>query len=363
MRIAIDARLYGIHHRGIGRYLSELISTLAQIGVNDEFVLLVDPRNPQQPINLPKNFCTHFVSASVYTLSEQFAVTAALKQIKPDIIHFPHFSVPFFTPSPFIVTVHDLILHHFPEERATTLPSFIYYFKLQVYKKIISRAIARARRVIVPSQTVADDIVNYYPLSKTKIIIIPLAPGTSALADETQVPKFPYILVVGAAYPHKNLDKAIEAVVVARRELPNHKLLIVGRNDYFMNRLKYQCHKAGINESIHFFGQADDSTLTALYKNADCYLQVSLMEGFGLGPLESLQNGTPAIVANIPIFREVLGSAVTYVNPLSATEIAQAVVSVCKKIPSSVDARAILKKYSWTNTATATLEAYHNAIV
>jgi glycosyltransferase involved in cell wall biosynthesis len=52
----------------------------------------------------------------------------------------------------------------------------------------------------------------------------------------------------------------------------------------------------GLKNVFHFNGISDD-LLVAFYRNSDLMLYPSLMEGFGLPPIEAIACGTPAIAA------------------------------------------------------------------
>jgi glycosyltransferase involved in cell wall biosynthesis len=66
--------------------------------------------------------------------------------------------------------------------------------------------------------------------------------------------------------------------------------------------------KLNIWESIEFKGFILDSEIEGLYRNADVYVQTSIAEGLGLGLLDAVAYGVPAIACKIESAREVLGS-------------------------------------------------------
>jgi glycosyltransferase involved in cell wall biosynthesis len=63
----------------------------------------------------------------------------------------------------------------------------------------------------------------------------------------------------------------------------------------------------------------DRVTLAAVYRRAALALLPSEREGFGLPVVEALACGTPALVSDIPVLREVGSDAVTYA-PLGGVE-------------------------------------------
>ena len=48
-----------------------------------------------------------------HSLKEQIEFPKILEKENLDLVHFPYFSVPIFYNKPFVVTIHDLIIHHF----------------------------------------------------------------------------------------------------------------------------------------------------------------------------------------------------------------------------------------------------------
>lgn len=148
-----------------------------------------------------------------------------------------------------------------------------------------------------------------------------------------------YFLYVGNAYPHKNVELLLQAASIA-----GVRVVFVGKDDYFYKRL-------GIKPRT-----VTDAELSVLYKNAAALVFPSLMEGFGLPPLEALENNCPVLVSDIPIFHEILGNAATYFDPNNVQALAKILKQAAiKRLP--VDS-GIVKKYSWRKMAEETLKIY-----
>jgi glycosyltransferase involved in cell wall biosynthesis len=67
----------------------------------------------------------------------------------------------------------------------------------------------------------------------------------------------------------------------------------------------------------HVFELRDvgDAPLASLIAGARALLMPSFAEGFGLPVVEALQIGTPVIASDLPVYREIVGSIPTYVDP------------------------------------------------
>ncbi|KKQ79694.1 MAG: mannosyltransferase B-like protein, partial [Candidatus Moranbacteria bacterium GW2011_GWD2_38_7] len=148
MKIGIDARFYGSIGKGLGRYTQKLIQHLEHIDKENHYVVFLRKENfdDYQPFN--KNFEKVLADYAWYTFAEQLFFPLLLNKQKLDLMHFPHFNVPLLYSGRFVLTIHDLILTHFPTIRATMLNPVFYWFKYVAYKLAISSALWRAKKII-----------------------------------------------------------------------------------------------------------------------------------------------------------------------------------------------------------------------
>ena len=92
-KIGIDARLWGVKHTGIGRYVEELVKSLQQIDKENEYVLFC--RNDDTR-NIPevKGWKKVIADINHYSLKEQFTLHKVYRSENLDLLHVPHFNVP-----------------------------------------------------------------------------------------------------------------------------------------------------------------------------------------------------------------------------------------------------------------------------
>ena len=371
MTIGIDTRLYGAKHGGIGRYAQELIINLLKIDQKNQYVFFV--YNNQDRRDIACNVSAtqpRFVHAPYrcYSLAEQVLMAQTIKKAKIDLMHFPHFNAPLVYNAPFIATIHDLIIHHFPDDRATTLPRWLYQIKLWGYKKVVKHAILKAKTIIAPSEFTKKDILRFYNINPDKIKVV--YEGVDLNLKLKKNLKFKiknYLLYVGSAYPHKNLEKLIEAFAILRQKykLTDLKLVFVGKIDYFYNQLKKYIISQYPNipiSNIIFYGYASDQELAGLYQNASLYVFPSLHEGFGLPPLEAMSFGLPIAASCAASIPEICGQAALYFKPADAADIAEKIYQVYnnKELIAQLRQKGFeqIKKYSWRKMAKEILEVY-----
>lgn len=371
MKIGIDARLYGPKQGGLGRYLQKLIEGLEKTDQNNDYVIFLraenfEEYNPQNP-----RFKKVLADVSWYGWREQLTLPKILKKEKLDFIHFPHWNIPFFYFGKFIVTIHDLILYHYPTKKASTLGPFIYFLKNLAYKFILRCAIKKSKFILTPSNFTKQDIVKTFRIPETKITVTPLGLTCSGIkcANEEILINHginkPYLLYVGVAYPHKNLEGLLSAWRIFEERNKNFNLVLVGKKNYFYERLLNSKDYKNC-QNIIFTDFVSDENLSCLYKKATAYIFPSFYEGFGLPPLEAMQYNVPVISSDKTCLPEVLGDSVLYFNPENIQDIYTKINTILtqenirQKLINNIP--NILARYSQKNTSEITLSVYQKMV-
>ncbi len=391
MRIGIDARFYGPIGKGLGRYTQEVVDNIMKITSADpsadfNFVIFLSPENFDEFICEQPNVKKVCLDIPWYSWQEQLLMPFHLRREKLDLVHFPHFNVPLLTPGKFVVTIHDLILTHFPTLRATTLSPLIYRLKSLAYRLVIFGAVKRAKKIITVSEFTKDDLITQFKVKAEKIAVTyegvaNLAKGRDSLfvakLDNQETLKQYHIannflLYVGNAYPHKNLETLLRIFAKLLVRKPDLRLVLIGKEDYFYNRVHASARalnlwqKENINSPVIFPGYVSDAQLEILYSEARAYVFPSLYEGFGLPPLEAMARSCPVISSNRASLPEILGEAALYFDPKNETEMIEKIWQVLNdnELRNSLIAKGLeqVKKYSWWQCANQTLAVYHEVL-
>jgi glycosyltransferase involved in cell wall biosynthesis len=325
MHIGIDARFFGTTGKGLGRYTEKLISSLEQIDTENTYTIFLYKESYHEYIPKNPNFTKVGVPYKWYGFAEQFLYPFLLFRYRVDLMHFPHFNVPFLYQLPFVVTIHDLILLRYPTKKASTHQALWYGLKYFFYQKIIRSALQRAKTIIAVSDFTKADILLFDPKAEKKLVVtkegvdqscfwMPAEKKQERLAEYWKQTgrntNTPFALYVGNAYPHKNL----EAFLHLAKEVPERDIVLVGKEDYFYQRFRSKVALAGLS-NIYFVGGVSDQDLALLYGAADVYVFPSLYEGFGLPPLEAMQYGTRVLVSNRGSLPEIVGEAAAVADP------------------------------------------------
>ena len=370
MHIAIDARFYGLEHAGLGRYTQNLIQELATIDTENIYTLFV--WDAHKDLQLPANFKTLVVDAPHHSFQEQFGLAKILWQGDFDLVHFPHFIVPVLNfRVPFVVTIHDLIKHKHGGMEATTLAPWKYRFKYLAYKFDMWWAAKLSTHIITPTQAVKDDVVSWFSLNPDKITYthegfdseLRTSLDNSQANPQQTLQKYgisqPYILYVGNSYPYKNIETLLQSLDY----LPeNMKLVLVGSRNVFVDRVTARIKELGKENRVIQAGYVPDNDLGVLYNHAVAMTTATLEEGFGITPLEAMGAGCPAIISDIPVFREVCEDAAMYFNPKEVQGLASRVMELHENEQQRQEyiqkGYEQVQKFSWNRMARETLAVY-----
>jgi len=370
MRIGIDARFFGPKEKGLGIYVQKLIEGLERNddGKHQFFIFLRKDRFSEfQPRK--KNFHKVLADFHWYGWKEQFIYPFFLNKYNLDLMHFGHFNVPILYRKKIVVTVHDLILFHYPTFKNSTLSKSYYLLKLLAYRLVINLAVKKAETIIAISNFTKRDLIDNLKVPAGKIKVIYQGCNFSDLEKKINsndiLKKYgiikPYFLYVGNAYPHKNLDRLCQAFFVFKKRNDSVDLVLAGGKDYFYNRLQKKF------KEIIFPGFIKTVDLKTIYKESEAVVFPSLYEGFGFPPLEALIYGKLVACSNRTSMPEILGKTVDYFNPESLDSISGCLDKVFRKrtVKKNKNQKReilrIIKKFNWDKTAQKTLKIYESA--
>ncbi len=161
----------------------------------------------------------------------------------------------------------------------------------------VRAAARRARVVVVPSHTVGRDLDPRGRLGTRLRIVNPGIELDRFAAEHTPATP-PEVIVLGVLVAWKRPDIALEAVALARRQLPDLRLRLVGAplpgEDGVVRALQERAARPDLQGHVEIDGPAARPELDLA--RAACLLHCALCEPFGLVVAEALAAGCPAIV-------------------------------------------------------------------
>lgn len=211
------------------------------------------------------------------------------------------------------VVIHDIAFRKYPESVSTK-------FRIW-YSFMIPNMVKHAQHLFTVSEFSKAEIESVYPLAKGKLEVIYAA--NDLKVNDLKIVQgimHPFVLVVGSLNKRKNLDLVFEAI---QDESIRKKIIFVGAGEAKFNKQK-------IPNDLIFLSPTDEE-LVWLYRKAHVVLMPSLYEGFGLPILEALDNNTPVLASDIPVFRELFGNNIEYFDPINALALRKKLDEVLNK--------------------------------
>ena len=314
MKIVFDCRYTRIgRHDGISRYTASLVTELARL--HEVTMLISDPAQLEMLPPLPWSQTTSPTSAF------EPLVAGKVNALRPDIVFSPMQTMGSIGRRyRLVLTVHDLIYYR-NRTPPRDLPAFVrvlwrlYHLAWWPQRMLLNRSDA----VVAVSQTTRD-LIAEHRLTRKPVHVVPNAPDvpTGIPTASREAPSSKSLVYMGSFMPYKNVETLVKAAAL----LPDYELHLMSRiTEAQRERLQAAAPDARL---VFHDGASDEEYFSTLLK-ATALVTASHDEGFGIPVVEAMRVGTPAVVSDIPIFREIGADAALYVAPDDAEGFAAAV--------------------------------------
>ncbi len=224
----------------------------------------------------------------------------------------------------------------------------VFYSTAEVRKQIEAYGLVEPRRLIHAPYGIAPEFSLTHALVSS--------------ADREilgSIEEDPFILHVGSCVPRKRIDILLE--VFGRLRETHPKLRLVKVSGEWTASHQEQIHQLDLGKSIVHLQGLERKTIAELYRRASTVLVTSQSEGFGLPVIEALACGGIVVASNIPVLREVGGSAAVYCPPGDIWAWVKTVEELLvhpNSAPPLELRQAQAQQYSWSAHAQTIAEAY-----
>ncbi|ANV85086.1 mannosyltransferase [Picosynechococcus sp. PCC 7003] len=307
-----------IYARNILPYLSQLNSKFLVCNFDNQFTtfnsyLISKELSPDFGLkgHLKRLYWTQFTLPKIY------------HKLESNLIFSPLPESPIYTTARTVVMVHDLIPLRYPDKQSP----------LNYYQKfVLPIVLDQSKHIICNSQATADDLMNFFNISATKITPIHLAydPKKFYMRSNKSKSKRPYFLYLGRHNPHKNLPRMIKAFSLLK-DKEDYEFWLVGPKDKrYTPQLIDLVKNLELENQVLFKDYVSFQDLPMILNQAFCLMFVSLWEGFGLPLLEAMACGLPVITSNQSSLVEVARNSAILVDPKNVQEIRSAMERITK---------------------------------
>jgi glycosyltransferase involved in cell wall biosynthesis len=243
----------------------------------------------------------------------------------------------------------------------------------RMYRRLNYPRTARAATaIIINSHSLRSEIEQYLDVDSRKLRLIYEAvdhdlfkPGDAdearAIVASHGVTK-PFVLFVSSLWPYKNCEGLLRAWALARGELGDRQLAIVGpgRDEKYVAQLHSLVAELGISADVIFVGGVALEETARFYQAADVFVYPSFNETFGLPILEAMACGCPVVTSDTSAMPEIAGGAAVLSDPKDPASISRAIVEAAAPGRDRLrdDGLRRAGQFTWGATAASTLDVY-----
>jgi glycosyltransferase involved in cell wall biosynthesis len=278
------------------------------------------------------------------------------------------------------------LVHALPMDRTVVtchdIDAFIPLVAPELTRSRLPRALVRRtlsglrRAALVTCDSIAtrDQLVQYDLVPPDRLAVVPVGidpcftPRFDATADRTieallgPFGEYVDLLHVGTCIPRKRIDRLLQIVNAVRAVEPRVRLVKVG--GALTLEQQELARRLGLTERIATLPFLSREELAALYRRAAVVIVPSDREGFGLPVAEAMACGTPVVGTDLPVFREVGGTAIHLCDGSDMDAWRNTIVRIVGETASDVSCAAQKQsvaqagRFSWSACADAMLGAY-----
>jgi len=205
--------------------------------------------------------------------------------------------------------------------------SWIGYAIEPLYLRVLNK-----RKVITISDSTKQDLIKTAGFKPQNISLVRVGIELTPLASLAKVKKYdqPTLLSLGSVRPMKGTLNIVKAYEVAKKTLPNLRLIIAGNNSgpYGQKVLSY-IGRSPYKADIEVLGGVSTEKKQELMRLCHAIAQASIKEGWGLTVTEANSQGTPAVSYDVDGLRNSVKNGSTgFVTATNPAALGQGIVSL-----------------------------------
>ena len=302
-------------------------------------------------------------------LYEQLLLPSRLLRDGVDVLHCPAYVRPVRSRIPTVITLHDLF--------ALSHARLCKRLNVLHFRALLPPSIRGATLIHCTSEWTRGELARLFPGQERKAHVITPAvddlfvPCDDADADRAVLARLglsePPFLFVGNVEPKKNVGALLAAFAECRGRLrPARKLLIVGGTGWHNRDIFDTIRRLDLDEYVVQAGYVPRKELPGIYRASLALVFPSLVEGFGLPPLEAMACGVPVICSGGSGLTESVGDAARIVAAGDVPALARAMEEVADSAALRADliGRGLNRagRFCWPERVGQFTELYHRAV-
>jgi glycosyltransferase involved in cell wall biosynthesis len=337
MKIGIDTFACDGGKSGVGTYLTHLLKRIPPSGAFFELFGWDYDRFAYSEVApnlefIPRCFVNGQTANALWHL---YRYPDFARRRSYDACFFPaaHKRPPYKSPCPTIGVVHDMAAYWGGPRTREHLGA--------VLRMVLPNSLRQLDRLIAVSEWVKQELIERARVKESRIEVVPngidhssFYPRSQNEESEVLIQPFsfrrPYVLCVSRIdHPVKNHIRLIEAFGIFKEQTKYpHRLVLTGGDSNNAAKVKTAAAASPWRGDIFFTGHFPLKSLPELYSGADFVVIPSMYEGFGMGALEAMASGVPAICARAASLPETAEQAALYFDPCDSEDMAGQMVTL-----------------------------------
>jgi len=316
VRVGINAVVLGRCDAGVGAWTRGLIKGLSCLDDGNEYVVYC--RREAGPLDGEDSPKMRVVRAAVppgnrafRIMWEQAVLPVLLRRDGVEVLHCPAYVMPVASAVATVATLHDLF--------AFTHPEFCRRLNVIHFRFAVPSTVKRARIIHCTSHWTRASLCLCFGSAAERARVVhpavddlfrpPEADDVRAYLEGHGLEQAPF-LFVGNPEPKKNVPLLLEAFAMLKsKHGSERKLLLAGGEGWRRLHVGDRIRRLGLQGEVVRLGYVPREELPLLYGSALALVFPSVVEGFGLPPLEAMACGTPVITSGRAGLDESVGAA------------------------------------------------------
>jgi Glycosyltransferase len=222
--------------------------------------------------------------------------------------------------------------------------------------------------IVAISQKTRGDLIKC-KVRPERIDVIPVGIDLERIIKIAPAARTTDVLFAGRLIHEKRVDLLLNAIAIAKTEVPMISCAIVGDGPE-RGTLEDLAARLGLDESVTFTGFVDQDVLTAHMKSSKVFVLPSVREGFGLVIIEANACKLPVISIRheMSAARELVRDGVNgfLIGKISPREIAEAILKLVTddalREQLAENGFEMSKKYAWSDISKSVISTYEKLI-
>jgi len=311
-----------------GNIIRDLLSGLCQSHPEHHFVFFFD-QTPPATLQWPENVRTVVVPATGFRNWQQYLwlewkLVSAIKKQQLDLFLGMDGKIPLRSKVPVHLVISDMGFLHGVAGIPVSRQRFL--------KKNLVRYIGQAKKVIVLSHTLEQDVLQYAPGAAAKLRVLlpaidssyqPLQWEDREEVKSTYAGSVEYFVAVGSIHPKNNLMPLLKAFSALKRRLhSNMKLLLVGSETAAGAEITGSLPSYKYRNDVVLIPDADQASLAGIVAGAYALVYTTRFTGVAMPVYAAMQCEVPVIALEGAAAREAGGDAVLFADPENLEDLA-----------------------------------------